>query len=98
MNTQNITLLPFTFDDHGVMGPLAQKYFNDIKNTPKITNPKILDTFTKEGIHAYTRGRENHHLTSLFRKSNKGFRKTNKDAWYGSTYQLINPSDWGDTT
>ena len=77
------------------MGPLAQNFFHDIKNTPKITNPNILDTFTREGRNAYTRGRENHKLTSLFRKSNKGYRKTHKDSWYGSTYQLINPSDWG---
>ena len=95
MNTQNITLLPFTFDNFGAMGPLAQSFFNDVKKTPRITNSKTLDTFTTEGLKAYTRGSENKKLTSLFKKSNKGYRKTNKDGWYGSTYQLINPSDWG---
>ena len=95
MNNQNITLLSFTFDDHGAMGPLANKYFNDIKITPTITNKKELNSFTKEGLIAYNRGRSNNKYTSLFKRANKGHTRLHKDTWYGSTYQLINPSDWG---
>ena len=95
INTQNITLLPFTIDDHGAMGPLAQKCFNDVKTIPEIKNIDDNPTFTEEGAFAYKRGRTNNKLTSLFKRSNKGYRKTNKDKWFGSTYQLVNSSNWG---
>ena len=78
INNQNITLLPFTFDDHGAMGPLANKYFNNTKTTPTITNKKELNSFTKEGLIAYNRGRSNNKFISLFKRANKGWKNIKK--------------------
>ena len=58
INTQNITLLPFTLENFGAMGSLAQRYFNDVKPTPEIANTNDLISFTKEVTIAYNRGRK----------------------------------------
>ena len=47
INTQNIALLSFTFDEYGTKGPLAEKYFDNVKNmTPieRCTHPKNIQT------------------------------------------------------
>ena len=36
-NNKNITLLPFTFDNFGSMGPIAASYFINEDNVPEIT-------------------------------------------------------------
>ena len=34
-------------------------------------------------------------MISLFDSANKGWRLIHKDKWFGSTYQLTAPSNWG---
>ena len=97
INDQNITLLPFTFDDFGSMGPLATSYFFDGNKVPSITDKNKLSKFPDSILKAYKRGRE--HLKtkkySLFKSAKKWCELTNKDRWFGSTYQLTSPSNWG---
>ena len=97
LNEQNITLLPFTFDDFGSMGPLATSYFFDNKNTPSITDKKILSKFPAPALKAYKKGCSHLQtkMNTLFKAANKGWKLLNKDKWYGSTYQLTSPSNWG---
>lgn len=42
LNQQNITLLPFTFDKFGSIGPLIMSYLYKNENTPSITDENIL--------------------------------------------------------
>ena len=35
LNNQKITLLPFTFDTFGSMGPIAATYFINVDNVPE---------------------------------------------------------------
>ena len=62
----------------------------------KKINTDIQTTFTNEGNITYKRGKEINILPSLFKRSNKGFRKLYKDSWYGSKYHFFSPSDWKD--
>ena len=89
LNEQNITLLAFTFDDYGSTGPLVDNYFNEIKSLKSINNPENIKSFTNAGIHAYKKGPQCKKLTSLFKQSNKGWKKFHKDKWFGTTYQTI---------
>ena len=95
LNSQNITLLPFTVDDFGSMGPLMKRYFEEVKTTPTLTQNNKLSKFTREGYIAYSNGRLCTKFSSLLKRSNKGWIKSNKDGWFGTTYQIIHPSDWG---
>ena len=95
LNQQNITLLPFTFDAYGSMGPLAMSYFYKDIYVPTITDEKIRKKLPTPKLKAYLRGRQNNKMISLFDYANKGWRLTHKDKWFGSTYQLTAPSNWG---
>jgi len=97
LNEQNVTLLPLTFDEFGSMGPLATSYFFDNKKMPSITDKTILSKFPESALKAYKRGRSHFQtkMNTLFKAANKGWKLLNKDKWYGSTYQLTSPSNWG---
>ena len=34
-------------------------------------------------------------MKALFKTSNKGWKLIHKDKWFGSTYQITTPSNWG---
>ena len=95
LNEQNITLFPFTFDKYGSMGPLATSYFLNSDNVPSITDPKILSKLPKPALINYQKARRNTRMRSLFKSANIGWKLLNKDKWFGSTYQLTTPSNWG---
>jgi len=95
INQQNITLLPFTFDAYGSMGPVASSYFYKDIYVPTITDQKILRKLPLPALKAYLKGKQNRKMTSLFDSANKGWRLIHKDKWFGSTYQLTAPSNWG---
>ena len=97
LNTQNITLLPFTFDDYGSMGPIVTSYFFEDNKFPTITDKKKLSKFPNSVLKTYNKGRDylKTKKHSLFKSANKGWKLINKDRWYGNTYQLTSPSNWG---
>ena len=95
LNEQNITLFPLTFDKYGSMGPLATSYFLNSDNVPSITDPKILSKLPKPALINYQKARRNTRMRSLFKSANIGWKLLNKDKWFGSTYQLTTPSNWG---
>ena len=95
LNQQNITLLPFTFDVYGSMGPVATSYFYKDIYVPTITDKKILNKLPLPALKAYLKGGQNKKMISLFDSANKGWRLIHKDKWFGSTYQLTAPSNWG---
>ena len=53
MNKQNITLKVYTMNQFGALGPQANNYFFNIKNTTTIKDDKIISRFTKPGLTAY---------------------------------------------
>ena len=95
LNNQNITLLPFTFDNFGSMGPTAESYFINEENVPEITEKSKMSRLSKPAIIAYQKARQNTKMKALFKTSNKGWKLMHKDKWFGSTYQLTTPSNWG---
>jgi len=95
LNNQNITLLPFTFDTFGSMGPIAESYFINDENVPEISEKSKLSRLSKPALFAYQKARQNTKMKALFKTSNKGWKLMQKDKWFGSTYQLTTPSNWG---
>ena len=95
LNKQNITLLAFTIDKYGSLGPLATAYFLDGDNVSTITDPTTLSKFTKPALFSYQKALKNIKMRALFKLSNIGWKLVNKDKWFGSTYQLTTPSKWG---
>ena len=71
MNSQHITLLPFTFDSFGSMGPIATVFFFH-KNLTYKHHPQILQKkYKKEGLIAYYKSIKESKLLQLFNASNK---------------------------
>ena len=95
LNTQNITLVAHTYDQFGCMGPLAERYFFESKETPTLHKPKDIKSFTKPGMEAYIKGRKLTKLSGLLHKGNKGWKLVNQEKWFGNTYQTASPSEWG---
>ena len=72
INKQNITLKAFTMDQFGALGPQANNYFFNIKNTTTIKDDKIISRFTKVDLTAYKRNIEDSKFKSLFKQANDG--------------------------
>ena len=77
------------------MGSVATSYFYKDIYVPTITDKKILNKLPLPALKAYLKGRQNKKMISLFDSANKGWRLIHKDKWFGSTYQLTAPSNWG---
>ena len=77
------------------MGPQAKSFFYKTKLTVRVEDKKKLSSFSKAGLVAYQQCHNNDKCKGLFQKANNGWHLTNKDRWFGSTYQTICPSTWG---
>ena len=77
------------------MGPIAESYFINEENVPEITEKSKLSRLSKPALIAYQKARQNTKMKALFKKSNKGWKLIHKDKWFGSTYQITTPSNWG---
>ena len=55
MNSQHITLLPFTFDSFGSMGPIATAFFLHKTITYRYHPQTIQQKYKKEGLIAYNK-------------------------------------------
>lgn len=67
INKENIILKAFTVDRFGALGPQANNYFFNIKNTTTIKNDKIISRFTKPGLTLNKRNKEDQKFKNLFK-------------------------------
>ena len=82
-------------DQFGALGPQANNYFFNIKNAPTIKDDKTISRFIKPGLTAYKRNIEDNKFINLFKQANDGWNLTQKNNWFGNTYQTTCPSTWG---
>ena len=95
LNKQNITLKAFTIDQFGTLGPQAESYFYNVKETKTIENEQTIKKISIPARKANQKNKEEKIYKALFKKANEGWHLTNKETWFGSTYQTTVPSTWG---
>ena len=104
INCQNYTLLPFTFDPGGFLGPLATAFTFGSKHPAtfslprherstshlKHTSPAILASqWTHENI-----GK----LHSLLMRADTGYQENHSSSWFTHSYTATTPSSWATQT
>ena len=79
LHRQNITLLAFTFNYVGTMGPSAH---NNVFDTPRpfhITDSSKLANFNPPGLMAYKKGKAIWYHYALLPRANKGWESKHSD-------------------
>ena len=72
INKQKITFKAFTMDQFGALGPQANNYLFNTKNTPTIKDDKMISRFTKPGLTEHKRNIEDKKFVNLFKQANDG--------------------------
>ena len=95
INKQNIILKAFTIDQHGALGPQAEYFFYGNKNKTTYETINVSKKLTTPGEIALIRNKEDEKFINIFKHSNEGWNLTNRNEWFGNTYQTTTPSTWG---
>ena len=100
INHQNYTLLPFTFDPGGFLGPLATAFTFGSKHPPTFSLPRHerSTSHLKHTSHAILASQRTHEnigkLHSLLTHADTGYRENHSSSWFTHSYTATTPSSW----
>ena len=104
INHQNYTLLPFTFDPGGFLGPLATAFTFGSKHPATFTLPRSQRSTShlKHSPNVLLLRKRAHDtvgkLHSLLQRADSGYHDNHGSSWFTHSYTATTPSSWASQT